>query len=196
MIKEANCSYRLQTVSLANCPHTYRLHVTRWATAVLSIMTVRKTTALQIQNSITWYYSPPHDTSTAATHKQTASYATTPSSPTAGRRSTHDFTTLAKPVPAHWPNARDFYKNNPTIQTATSLHSSTALLHCANIIILWEITINNYTIILTTTRGLNCTSYTEPMPQNTLKPLTYVVYTCYNWITWSVETLQVRWLTV
>ena len=80
MIKETDCAYRLQTVSLTNCPHMYRLHITRWATAVVSITIVWKTTALQIQNSITWYYSPPHDMFIAATHKQVAYYATIPSS--------------------------------------------------------------------------------------------------------------------
>lgn len=40
MIKETNCAYRLQTVSLTNCPHMYGLHVKTRATAVLSIMIV------------------------------------------------------------------------------------------------------------------------------------------------------------
>jgi hypothetical protein len=72
------------------------------------------------------------------------------------------------------------YKNNPTIPTATPLHSSTALLDCANAITLREITINNYTIIVTTTRGVNCKSYNESTPQNTLKQLIYAVHTHYN----------------
>ena len=190
MIKETNCAYRLQTVSLTNCPHMYGLHVKTRATAVLSIMIVWKTIALQIQNSITWYYSPPHDMFIAATHKWVASYATTPSSPTAGRRSTHDFTTLAKPAPAHWPNTRHFTKTILLYQdfTKTILLYQLQLLcipalHCANAITLREITINNYTIIVTTTRGVNCKSYNESTPQNTLKQLIYAVHTHYNWVT-------------
>jgi hypothetical protein len=47
------------SVGFTNCPDKYWLHVTKWATVVLTVLTVQVTAAPHIHSSVTWPYSPP-----------------------------------------------------------------------------------------------------------------------------------------